>query len=54
MSSKSDCVNGEMQCRRSERITAKLPVALSQEIHVEGRQGAFLVQAAAPCSLSRC
>ena len=50
MSSKRDFVNGETQCHRSERITAKVPVAPSQETHVEGRQGAFLVQAAAPRS----
>ena len=54
ISSKRDFVNGETQCHWSEKITAKVPVALSQETHVEGRQGAFLVRAAAPCSSPRC
>ena len=49
MLSKRDFLNGKTQYHWSERITAKIPMALSQETHVEGRQGAFLVQAAAPC-----
>ena len=54
MSSKRDFVNGKTQCHRSKRITAKVPVALYQETHVEDRQGAFLVRATAPRSPPRC
>ena len=54
MSSKRDFVNGKTQCHWSERITAKVPVALSQETHAEDRQGAFLVRATAPRFPLRC
>ena len=43
MSSKLDFVNGKTPCHQSERITAKVPVAFSQETHVEDRKGAFFV-----------
>ena len=40
MASKRDFLNGEIQCYRSEKNTAKVPAALSQETHVEVRQAA--------------
>ena len=54
MSSKRNFVNGKTKCHRSERIAAKVPVTLSQETHVEDRQGAFLERAAASRSPPRC